>query len=99
MPGVRLVVVDVDGTLLTPEKVLTEGAVRAVWELRKAGVELALTSGRPPRGLSMKWAWAYVTRRSRPEIITGGLPPEPTSRRSGGPLHAPGVQGPQELRT
>jgi Cof subfamily protein (haloacid dehalogenase superfamily) len=51
--GVRLVVVDVDGTLLTPDKVLTERAAQAVRDLRKARVEVALTSGRPPRGLSM----------------------------------------------
>ena len=53
MQGVRLMVVDVDGTLLTPDKVLTERAAQAVRDLRKARVEVALTSGRPPRGLSM----------------------------------------------
>ena len=51
--GVRLIVIDVDGTLLTPDKVLTERAASAVRELRKARVEVALTSGRPPRGLKM----------------------------------------------
>src|SRR6185312_16253946 len=34
MMGVRLMVIDVDGTLLTPDKVLTERAARAVRELR-----------------------------------------------------------------
>jgi Cof subfamily protein (haloacid dehalogenase superfamily) len=53
MQGVRLMVIDVDGTLLTPDKVLTERAVRAVRQLREARVEVALTSGRPPRGLNM----------------------------------------------
>jgi Cof subfamily protein (haloacid dehalogenase superfamily) len=53
MQGVRLMIIDVDGTLLTPDKVLTERAARAVRELRQARVEVALTSGRPPRGLSM----------------------------------------------
>jgi hypothetical protein len=53
MQGVRLMIIDVDGTLLTPDKVLTERAARAVRELRQAHVEVALTSGRPPRGLSM----------------------------------------------
>src|SRR5678816_1456022 len=50
MQGVRLMIIDVDGTLLTPDKVLTARAAR---DLRKARVEVALTSGRPPRGLSM----------------------------------------------
>jgi len=33
--------------------VLTDGACQAVQRLRAAGVELALTSGRPPRGMGM----------------------------------------------
>ncbi len=52
-PPVELFVVDVDGTLLTPDKQLTDRARRAVDRLREAGVKLALTSGRPPRGLGM----------------------------------------------
>ncbi len=50
---VRLVLSDVDGTLLTPDKRLTEGAVRAVDDLAAAGIGFALTSSRPPRGLAM----------------------------------------------
>lgn len=50
---IELFVVDVDGTLLTPDKELTDGARRAAGALRDAGVRLALTSGRPPRGLEM----------------------------------------------
>jgi Cof subfamily protein (haloacid dehalogenase superfamily) len=54
VPGtIRLVIADVDGTLLTREKVLTDRAVRAVRALRESGIRLALTSGRPPRGLAM----------------------------------------------
>ena len=44
---------DVDGTLVTNDKVLTEGAVAAVGRLREAGIEFAITSGRPPRGMEM----------------------------------------------
>jgi Cof subfamily protein (haloacid dehalogenase superfamily) len=44
---------DVDGTLVTQEKVLTDKAVAAVRSLRAAGVLFAITSGRPPRGMSM----------------------------------------------
>ena len=50
---IRLVLVDVDGTLVTQDKVLTEAAKEAARELRHAGIALAITSGRPPRGMSM----------------------------------------------
>ncbi|HVZ85699.1 MAG TPA: Cof-type HAD-IIB family hydrolase [Polyangia bacterium] len=52
-PPVKLLIADVDGTLVTNAKVLTDGACRAVERLRAAGVELAITSGRPPRGMAM----------------------------------------------
>ena len=42
-----------DGTLVTNDKVLTEAAKAAVQDLRHAGIALAITSSRPPRGLSM----------------------------------------------
>jgi Cof subfamily protein (haloacid dehalogenase superfamily) len=51
--GIRLLLADVDGSLVTQEKVLTEAAKTAVQELRDAGVAFTLTSGRPPRGMSM----------------------------------------------
>ena len=50
---IRLVIADVDGTLVTQEKVLTKDAIAAAQELRAAGVTLAVTSGRPPRGMQM----------------------------------------------
>ncbi len=50
---ISLVLADVDGTLVTEEKVLTERAQRAVAALRKAGIRFAITSGRPPRGMAM----------------------------------------------
>jgi Cof subfamily protein (haloacid dehalogenase superfamily) len=52
-PPIRLFLADVDGTLVTQEKVLTQGAVAAVRSLRTAGVLFAITSGRPPRGMEM----------------------------------------------
>jgi hypothetical protein len=52
-PPVRAVLADVDGTLVTQAKVLTDRAVAAVACLREAGIEFAVTSGRPPRGMSM----------------------------------------------
>ena len=45
---VRLLVADVDGTLVTRDKVLTGRAIAAVGALRAAGILFALTSGRPP---------------------------------------------------
>jgi Cof subfamily protein (haloacid dehalogenase superfamily) len=51
--AIRLFLADVDGTLVTNEKVLTPRAVEAVHALGEAGVLFAVTSGRPPRGMSM----------------------------------------------
>lgn len=48
-----LVITDVDGTLVTSDKELTESSIGAARRLRDAGVALMLTSGRPPRGLEM----------------------------------------------
>jgi hypothetical protein len=50
---VRLLLSDVDGTLVTRDKVLTERSVEAVARLRDAGILFAVTSGRPPRGMAM----------------------------------------------
>ena len=50
---IRLLLADVDGTLVTQDKALTEQTVAVAQELREAGITLALTSGRPPRGMSM----------------------------------------------
>ncbi len=52
-PPIRLVIADVDGTLLTSDKVLTARAIQAIRRLREAGIHFAITSGRPPRGMSM----------------------------------------------
>jgi len=49
----RLLLADVDGTLVTTDKVLTDRAVAAVAELKEAGIVFAITSGRPPRGMAM----------------------------------------------
>jgi hypothetical protein len=50
---IRLVIADVDGTLVTHDKVLTPRAIDAVFHLRAAGIKFAITSGRPPRGMDM----------------------------------------------
>jgi Cof subfamily protein (haloacid dehalogenase superfamily) len=50
---ISLVLADVDGTLVTAEKVLTSRARAAVQALQVANIQFAITSGRPPRGMSM----------------------------------------------
>jgi len=50
---VRLVLSDVDGTLVTPEKTLTARSRRAVEKLGEAGILFAVTSARPAQGLVM----------------------------------------------
>jgi Cof subfamily protein (haloacid dehalogenase superfamily) len=52
-PSIRLFLADVDGTLVTQDKVLTDRAIAAVSKLKEAGILFAVTSGRPPRGMSM----------------------------------------------
>jgi len=51
--AIRMVIADVDGTLVTQEKVLTKRAAEAVLHLRDAGIQFSVTSGRPPRGMAM----------------------------------------------
>lgn len=50
---IRLLLADVDGTLVTGTKVLTDRAIAAVRMLADAGILFAVVSGRPPRGMSM----------------------------------------------
>lgn len=50
---IELVLADVDGTLVTSAKELTQRAIDAVGSLARAGVKFAVTSGRPPRGMQM----------------------------------------------
>ena len=50
---IRLVIADVDGTLVTQDKVLTARAISSVARLREANVLFTITSGRPPKGMKM----------------------------------------------
>jgi len=53
-PGdVRLVVADVDGALVTPDKIITPRARSTVKKIIAAGIAFTVTSGRPPRGMKM----------------------------------------------
>jgi HAD superfamily hydrolase (TIGR01484 family) len=50
---IRLVLADVDGTLVTKDKILTERAKKAVHQLHERDLLFAITSGRPPLGMKM----------------------------------------------
>ena len=45
---ISILLADVDGTLVTKEKLLTERAIAAVHKLHDRGIKFAITSGRPP---------------------------------------------------
>jgi Cof subfamily protein (haloacid dehalogenase superfamily) len=53
MPKIELVIADVDGTLVTQDKVITPKAEQAVRDLQAANIKFAVTSGRPPKGMQM----------------------------------------------
>ena len=50
---IKLMLADVDGTLVTHDKLLTDRARAAVKQAKQAGIEFAITSGRPPKGMQM----------------------------------------------
>jgi len=50
---IKLVIADVDGTLVTHDKILTPRAIDSVMKMRDAGIQFAITSGRPPKGMAM----------------------------------------------
>jgi HAD superfamily hydrolase (TIGR01484 family) len=55
------VISDVDGTLVTNEKVLTERTKAAAAALRANGILFSIISSRPPRGLRMLIAPLGIT--------------------------------------
>ena len=62
---IRLVVSDVDGTLVAPDKSLPASAAAAAGRLRAAGVLLAVVSARPPFGMR------YVAEGVQPVAVAG----------------------------
>ena len=48
---IRFLISDVDGTLVTPDKIVTPAVRDAVKDLRDAGIGFAFVSSRPPKGL------------------------------------------------
>jgi len=51
MTAIRLVISDVDGTLVTSDKRLTPASIEAVAKLRARGIGFTIVSSRPPIGL------------------------------------------------
>ena len=52
---IKAILLDIDGTLTNDKKVITPKTKDALLKVQKAGVRLALASGRPDMGL-YKWA-------------------------------------------
>src|SRR5215471_18590000 len=53
MIPIKLLISDVDGTLVTKDKVLTSRARESVERLHSSGIQFTMTSSRPPRGMAM----------------------------------------------
>ncbi|MEH2511984.1 Cof subfamily protein (haloacid dehalogenase superfamily) [Nitrobacteraceae bacterium AZCC 1564] len=53
MTPIKLLISDVDGTLVTKDKRLTPASIEAVRELRARGIQFSITSSRPPFGMRM----------------------------------------------
>jgi Cof subfamily protein (haloacid dehalogenase superfamily) len=88
MPHIKLIAIDLDGTLLTSDRELSPGAVQAVAEALDHGVDVCLASGRSVStiipfadelGLSgpiVSCNGAYVLGRDREEVAHERLPAE-----------------------
>lgn len=97
------VVSDVDGTLVTDDKILTQRAEAAVAELRANGIGFSIISSRPPRGLRMLLDPLGITTPlggfnggvlARPDltvIVEHTLPPD-IARRAVQAIDAAGAQ-------
>jgi len=49
--NIKLIVMDMDGTLLNEEGVITQETLNALWAAQEQGCHLAIASGRNPKGL------------------------------------------------
>jgi Cof subfamily protein (haloacid dehalogenase superfamily) len=72
---IRLLLSDVDGTLVRSDKSLSDASAGAVHALHDAGVHFAVTSGRPPRGMEM--LVEPLSLRAPLAAFNGGLVVEP----------------------
>jgi Cof subfamily protein (haloacid dehalogenase superfamily) len=97
------VISDVDGTLVTDDKILTAGAQAAVADLRANGIIFSMISSRPPRGLRMLFDPLGITTPvagfnggviATPDltVVTEHLLSPQVTRRAVGMLSARGAQ-------
>jgi Cof subfamily protein (haloacid dehalogenase superfamily) len=93
MTRIALVVSDVDGTMVTKDKRLTDKVLAAVQKLRDAGIGFTITSSRPPVGMRFLVAPLGITLPIGPfngssmvdshlKPITQHLIPEAAAKRS-----------------
>src|SRR5215472_17110262 len=79
MTRIALVVSDVDGTLLTHDKTLTDASKAAVRKLHAAGIGFTITSSRPAIGMSFLVEPLGITLPVGPfngsSIVDGGMNP------------------------
>jgi hypothetical protein len=52
-PRIRLVIADIDGTLINKQKILTQQSIQAIKKLNESGIIFGVTTGRPPAGVKM----------------------------------------------
>lgn len=48
MPPIKLIATDIDGTLLSPQRIITERSLRAIRAAREKGITVAIATGRFP---------------------------------------------------
>ena len=72
---IRLLLSDVDGTLVRSDKSLSDASIASVHALHDAGIHFAVTSGRPPRGMEM--LVEPLSLRAPLAAFNGGLVVEP----------------------
>ncbi len=100
--AISLVISDVDGTLVTPDKQVTPASARAAQQLGEKGIGFTVVSSRPPAGLRM--LVEPLSLRLPMGAFSGGaivnpdlavieqhLIPEPAARQSVGMLSAYGA--------
>jgi Cof subfamily protein (haloacid dehalogenase superfamily) len=76
---IRLLLADVDGTLVDSKKRITARAKTAIEKMHEAGVKFAVTSGRPPRG--MKVITEQVKLSAPLAAFNGGMFVEPDTMK------------------
>src|SRR5690349_23775047 len=90
MPHIKLIAIDLDGTMLDSQRRLSEGSLEAVQEATEAGVRVCLASGRAVntiipfadqlslRGPIVSCNGAYVLGADREEVHHSTLPNDVT---------------------